>query len=334
MMQHAHPSAARDALPLHTDNSHHSKQNKPFVSSWAWYLGVVSCSLALIACGPKEQATAAPASAQPAAAQTAATPAAQPMKDYDRAAHDPIHFKPAIDSATDEQCLACHKEVLEPSVRAASPAGVKSSEVKAWYQELSTYTGDQETFHRRHIVTPYAKQVMDLKCNTCHQGNNPREEAPGSSADTVNDDLRLRKQVDAGAVCLMCHGKMNYEVMGLPEPWQKSKTLFNNDCLLCHAAIRTTRHHVNFLKANAIEEAAKGNGDVCFGCHGGRAWYQTNFPYPRHPWPGSGTDVPDWAKDRPTSSLPRFLTGMPPLPAAAAETTTAAPAAADSGAKQ
>ncbi|MBQ5459069.1 MAG: hypothetical protein IIT59_00990, partial [Rhodocyclaceae bacterium] len=153
-------------------------------------------------------------------------------------------------------------------------------------------------------------QVMDLKCNTCHQGNEPREEAPGSSATTVNDDLRLRKHVDVGAVCLMCH-----------------------------AAIRTNRHQVNFLKPEAIEAAAQGNGDVCFGCHGGRAWYQMKFPYPRHPWPG-GEEVPDWAKDRPTTSLPRFLTGLPvaaadPAPAQTAPTeTTPADSAADTGAQQ
>ena len=35
--------------------------------------------------------------------------------------------------------------------------------------------GEQETFHRRHLVTDYAREVMDLRCNTCHQGNDPRE---------------------------------------------------------------------------------------------------------------------------------------------------------------
>ena len=38
-----------------------------------------------------------------------------------RATYSPLHFKPAIDAATDEQCLACHKEVLEDKLRVASP---------------------------------------------------------------------------------------------------------------------------------------------------------------------------------------------------------------------
>lgn len=108
---------------------------------------------------------------------------------------DPIHFKPAIDSATDAQCLACHEEVLQQRVREVSPAGVRSDQALAWYQTLSTYEGEQETFHRRHIVTPYAERVMQLRCNTCHQGNDPREETANSSA-TGNAGLTQRKQVD------------------------------------------------------------------------------------------------------------------------------------------
>ena len=328
-MQHAQTKAA--PLPARS-----LQNSSPFLTRLCRLGAALSCSLALIACGSSADSSASTS----AAPQDDAAAGQLTRPDYQRAMYDPIHFKPAIETATDEQCLACHKEVLEPSVRAQSIAGVQPAQVKAWYQDLSTYTGDQETFHRRHLVTPYAKQVMDLKCNTCHQGNDPREEAPGSSATTVADDLRLRKHVDVGAVCLMCHAKMNFEVMGLPEPWQKSKALFNNDCLMCHAAIRTNRHQVNFLKPEAIEAAAQGNGDVCFGCHGGRAWYQMLFPYPRHPWPG-GEEVPDWAKDRPTTSLPRFLTGLPAQTAAAAETapsapteTTPADSAADTGAQQ
>ncbi len=45
---------------------------------------------------------------------------------YHQARWDPIHFQPAIATATDEQCLACHKEVLEPSISPQSPAGVKA----------------------------------------------------------------------------------------------------------------------------------------------------------------------------------------------------------------
>ena len=235
-----------------------------------------------------------------------ALPAGGPY--YQRARWDPLHFKPAIETATDDQCLACHKEVLEPSLSPTSPAGVKASDALAWYQTLSTYQGDQETFHRRHLVTDYAKQVMDLKCNTCHQGNDAREEAGMSNANG-DPTLTLRKQVDPN-VCLMCHGDYNNTVMGVPGNWRESSHLFNNSCLTCHVAFRTNRHKVNFLKPEVIEEAAKETSDVCFGCHGGRQWYRIGYPYPRHPWPNMGDVVPDWAKDRPTESDPRFLVGM------------------------
>ena len=36
-----------------------------------------------------------------------------------------------------------------------------------------------------------------------------------------------------------------------------SREMFQNDCLTCHAAIRTTRHQVNYLKAEAIEAAVE-----------------------------------------------------------------------------
>lgn len=226
-----------------------------------------------------------------------------------RATYDPIHFQPAIASATDAQCLACHKEVLEDRVRETSPAGLKASASKAWYQQLSTYQGEQETFHRRHLVTPLARELMNLSCNTCHQGHDPREEAPGSSATAASQasaDFTLRKQVNVETTCLKCHGQMNGAVMGLPAAWPASKDMFGNSCLTCHAAIRTNRHQVSYLKAAAIEAAGASNADTCYGCHGGRAWYRLNYPYPRHAWDGMPTEVPDWAKDRPTVSEVRF----------------------------
>lgn len=237
-----------------------------------------------------------------ACAQSSAVPS-----DYQRARFDPIHFKPAIDSASNAQCLACHAEVLEPSLRKQSIAGVDAAKAKAWYQTTSTYQGEQETFHRRHLSTAYAKQVMNLQCTTCHQGNSPRDEAPNTSASNQNQPLTLRKMASAETTCLMCHGTMNYTVMGLPSPWPQSKATFQNNCLLCHAAIRTNRHKVNYLNAAAIEEAGTKNADVCYGCHGGRAWYRISFPFARNKWEGMAPDVPDWAKNRPTSSEPRFL---------------------------
>jgi len=230
-------------------------------------------------------------------------------KDHLRATYDPIHFKPAIDQATDAQCLACHREVLEDKVRETSPAGIKAASSKAWYQQLSTYTGEQETFHRRHLVTPMARELMNLSCTTCHQGSDPREEAPGSSATAMpqsTEAFTLRKQVNPETTCLKCHGRMNVQVMGLPSPWPESKEMFGDSCLTCHAAIRTNRHQVSYLKAEAIEAAGAQNADTCYGCHGGRSWYRINYPYPRHAWAGMPPEVPEWAKDRPTESEARF----------------------------
>jgi hypothetical protein len=228
---------------------------------------------------------------------------------YDQARWDPIHFKPAIDQAKDEDCLACHQDILERKVRDVSPAGASAEQSLAWYQTLDTYSGEQETLHRRHIVTEYADQVMRLRCNFCHQGNDPREETASSHA-RGSSDLIQRKHVDPD-ICVMCHGKHNAIIMGVPPgDWREAGAAFNFDCLICHANIRTNRHQVNYLKPDAIESLAKENKDVCFGCHGGRAWYRIEYPYPRHPWPNAGSVIPEWAKDRPTESEPRFLVGM------------------------
>lgn len=237
-----------------------------------------------------------------------ATPEAAP--DYLRATYSPLHFKPAAATATNAECLTCHREVLDDRVREKSPAGLAAQSSLAWYQQMKTYAGEQDSFHRRHLETPLAKQLMNLQCNTCHQGHDPREEAPGSSADLGQDttDITLRKQVNPETVCLKCHGQMPAnEIMGLPGPWPEVKDTFQDSCLVCHESFRTNRHNVSYLNAEAIEAMAKEKGsDVCYGCHGGRAWYRIAYPYPRNPWPGMAPEVPDWAKDRPTHSEPRF----------------------------
>lgn len=226
-------------------------------------------------------------------------------EDYQRARWHPIHFPPAIDSANDAQCLGCHQEILERKVLSKSPAGVPADSTVAWYQTLTTYDGPQETFHRRHLSTPYAREIMDMKCNTCHQGSDSREEAP-VPPDIQQTRFTLRKQVNP-QICLSCHGAFpDYKVMGLPSHWNESREMFQNNCLLCHAGIRKTRHQVNYLKPDAIEEAGKKDSDVCYGCHGGRQWYRISYPYPRHAWEGMAKEIPEWAKDRPTESEPRF----------------------------
>ena len=241
---------------------------------------------------------------------SAAAPEFPSAPDYQRARYSALHFKPAISKASDADCLACHAEVLKPSVRETSPAGVRAADVKAWYQRTSTYSGTQDTFHRRHLTSDFARSVMALGCTTCHEGHDPRDEHPLSSVTAQRDGgFRLRKSVVPETTCLKCHGQMNTAVMGLPGPWHETREMFQNDCLTCHAAIRTTRHQVSYLKPDAIEAAGKGNGDVCYGCHGGRAWYRITYLYPRHAWPGMAEETPDWAKARPTQSEARFQIG-------------------------
>lgn len=237
-------------------------------------------------------------------------PQAMEPAGYLQAVYSPLHFQPAIGMATDAECLTCHREVIEDRVRAASPAGMKTERMLAWYQQTPTYAGEQETFHRRHLTTSLAKLMMQLQCNTCHQGHEPREEAQGSAADSVqlgDTSFTLRKQVNPETTCLRCHGEFPWQLMGLPGPWDEHKATFGNSCLTCHASIRTTRHEVTYLNAEAIERAGKEASESCHGCHGGRSWYRISYPYPRTPWPGMPSDIPDWAKNRTTQSEARFL---------------------------
>jgi len=231
--------------------------------------------------------------------------ASDEMQRYDSARWDKIHQKPFIDKASNADCLECHQEILDRNVRQETQAGLKTIDTLAWYQTLDTYEGEQKTFHQRHLVTPLANELMDLKCNTCHQGNDLREESI-IPPDEKNTSRTQRKHVSPN-ICLMCHGKMNVQVMGIPGSWEESGKLFNDDCLTCHTVFRTNRHNVNFLNAEAIEASAKINKDTCFGCHGGRSWFRISFPYPRNEWQGMPEKTPEWAKGRSTESNPRFL---------------------------
>ncbi|MBL8565566.1 MAG: hypothetical protein JNM89_07620 [Hyphomicrobiaceae bacterium] len=245
-----------------------------------------------------------------------AVAALRKITDYEAARWHPLHFKPAIATATNEQCLTCHQEVLKTTVSAKSPAGVEAQNSIAWYQTLDTYAGRQETFHSRHLTTPFARQTMNLSCNFCHQGHDPREEAPGSSATAAPQGkeagFTLRKVVDPSSTCLLCHGSFPAENMGLAGTWHENREALETDeapngCLSCHAEqFRTVRHRVNYLNSDAIEALAKaGSSDTCFGCHGGRSWFRISYPYPRHPWPGmDASEVPDWAKGRSAESRP------------------------------
>jgi len=238
--------------------------------------------------------------------------------DYETARYHPLHFSPEIQSADDRQCLVCHQEVLENEPLAKSPAGVDAGSALAWYQTLDTYAGEQMSFHQRHLTSKFANEVMDLSCNFCHQGNDPREEHPDmmpNAANKTDPPFTLRKMVNPSDTCLRCHGAMpdTVGIMNLPGPWPEIRHLFEpegtvNGCLTCHGvAFRTERHHVNYLKAANIEDAAKNSSDVCYGCHGGRAWFKISYPYPRTPWPLMDTKkTPEWAVGRPIESDPRY----------------------------
>lgn len=286
-------------------------------------LATVAVAL-LIARAESGAPSAAGMSADPAVvASFSAVKARAATADYHDARWDPIHFKPAIDFAKNEACLVCHKEIVNDTPRDASPAGVKTGDTLAWYQTLGTYSGSQSTFHWRHLKSSFAKSTMNLDCNFCHQGADPREKSPhvtavnadGSNATAWRGDapaFTLRKTVNPSETCLRCHGSYPAENMGLSGAWHELRESLENEetpngCLTCHAdQFRTVRHQVNYLKADAIEKAAKTDSDVCYGCHGGRQWYRISYPYARHSWPGMTDEVPDWAKDRPTKSDPRF----------------------------
>ncbi len=242
--------------------------------------------------------------------------------DYERARFHPVHFPPRISQASDEECLVCHQEIMNYKPRDVSPAGVKSQDVLAWYQTLDTYTGEQESFHFRHLQSPFAKQVMNLSCNFCHKGNDPREESAdvlstviASQPAGAKSPFTLRKMVDPTDTCLRCHGAMPdpENIMGLSGDWHQSRGDFEdeetpNGCLSCHEeTFRTVRHRVTYLKAASIEEAARASSDVCYGCHGGRKWYRISYPYARNPWPDMDEETPEWAIGRPTRSELEYL---------------------------
>lgn len=241
--------------------------------------------------------------------------------DYHREVWSPLHLAPNMAEATDAQCLGCHREILSDKPLAKSQSGIRADQVTAWYQTLDTYQGSQDTIHRRHLVTTYAKQVMNMKCSTCHIGHDPREEAMPQHVADGSPTATLRKQVNPEKTCLMCHGKFPAPNMGLEGDWSELRAGLEsedvkNGCLTCHAEqFRTNRHRVNFLNADNIEKLAQNSSDVCYGCHGGRSWYRLSFPYPRHPWPGMPDETPDWAQGRPTDSDPRFLIGVKPTKA-------------------
>ncbi|MFZ1679858.1 MAG: cytochrome c family protein [Rhizobiaceae bacterium] len=242
--------------------------------------------------------------------------------DYERARYHPIHNAPLIEKASNEECLVCHAEILEHRPRQTSPAGLDAVETLAWYQTLDTYEGEQQTFHWRHVESPLARTVMNLSCNFCHRGGDPREESPAmmpgkpafTAVNAATSPFTARKMVNPSTTCLLCHGQMPdpVNIMGLGAPWHEARADLESDdapngCLTCHGELfRTVRHRVTYLNAASIEAMAAESSDVCFGCHGGRTWYRIAYPYPRHPWPGMDPAIPEWAAGRPAQSDPAY----------------------------
>lgn len=251
--------------------------------------------------------------------------------DYERARYHPIHFAPLVSGASNAECLVCHQEILDHKPRAQSPAGVPVEDSIAWYQTLDTYMDDQASFHWRHLESDFSKMVMNLECNFCHKGNDPREESPDMlrirDAFTAPEtpEFTLRKMVNPSETCLLCHGAMPdpEEIMGLSGPWHEVRADMEwpeapNGCLSCHAeSFRTARHNVSYLKAHSIEEIARvGSSDTCYGCHGGRAWYRISYPYARTPWPEMfEEETPAWAEGRATQALEDYLLPEPQVAA-------------------
>lgn len=294
-----------------TDRSERGTKTGKGILAAVAALAVVAALYGLLGAGDSEEASRPPAVVD--ATPKVVPPETSAVARYDNARLDPIHFSPGIETATDDHCLECHKEILERRPLKVSPSGVAATKA-AWYQTLDTYDGEQETFHRRHLVTPFAKSVMRLACNFCHRGHDPREEVP-KAVNGADAGFTLRKTVDPAETCLLCHGRFPIEFMeGIEGTWQQIRADLEdednpNACLICHEEVfRTVRHEVNYLHADAIEAAAKTSSDVCYGCHGGRAWYRVSYPYARHPWPDMPEETPEWAIGRPTTSKAR-LTG-------------------------
>ncbi|WP_083392787.1 c-type cytochrome [Rhodobacter xanthinilyticus] len=258
------------------------------------------------------------------AARVAALEAEVEGLSYDEARYHPIHFPKNIETASNAECLVCHQEINDAKPRAESPAGVQAETSLAWYQTLDTYSGPQADLHWRHLQSDFAQEVMNLQCNFCHQGNDPREESPDMMpgrpffSASASPEFTNRKMVNPETTCLRCHGAMPdpVEIMGLGGPWHEVRGDMEdptdpataNGCLSCHGELfRTNRHNVTYLNAANIEELAKEvSSDTCYGCHGGRAWYRISYPYARHPWPGMDPETPAWAADRPTASDEKY----------------------------
>jgi hypothetical protein len=165
-----------------------------------------------------------------------------------RASYSPLHFKPAIESATDAQCLACHKEVLDDNPALASPAGLRAADSLAWYQQT-------EHLQRRAGQLPSppsgdadGEAVDEPQLHHLPPGPGPARRSPGLLGD---GNAANRCRIHAAQA-----GQSRDDLPQVPRPVSRqgdhgpagavageAKDMFQNDCLGCHArsALRATR---------------------------------------------------------------------------------------------
>jgi hypothetical protein len=175
----------------------------------------------------------------------------------------------AGDSVVD-RCLTCHGSLVEALPHASSPAGLPARQASAWYQRVATYSGAQQNFHWRHLLSPFARQVMRAECDTCHPGFDPRKPMP--AGDDPRSRRPLRKRVDP-ALCINCHGAFPDHREAFTGTWEVACDEFDNTCLVCHRGDAARNHGHPLLDREGILKRVQQDPDVCYGCHGGRAWY-------------------------------------------------------------
>jgi hypothetical protein len=182
------------------------------------------------------------------------------------------HFPPGEDSL-DGRCLGCHADVLEQAPRRAMPAGALPEGLLPPYQRLATYDGGQASFHWRHRRSSYAQSVMRMRCQSCHRGRDPR--LPEVHRHEREFPVALRKRVHPN-LCVNCHGRFPDHRAAFDGDWPAVRQRFDGNCLVCHEGDSARRHHNPLLDREAVEAQARDSGDVCYGCHGGRAWYRVS----------------------------------------------------------
>lgn len=190
---------------------------------------------------------------------------------YERSRLSDVHTDSAKKGIQDATCLNCHQDIFDAdgAVLAATDPTIDLSKLKPWYQDVKTYQGPQLRFHYRHLKTPLATSIMNLSCVFCHENTEVRATYPGEDSGGS-----FRKQVSSETKCLLCHGQFP-PAHGMSWP-ALQKTIGGQGCLACHQVdtLSTILGEVAYLKADKIVAQNQDNAVLCYGCHGGRAWYQ------------------------------------------------------------